>query len=41
MAMISEKSTFKTHSKHFTYGMGTSIPNPWLRNTAYISSPNG
>lgn len=41
VAVISQKNTFKTHSKHFHYGVGRSLPNPWLRNTAYISHCDG
>lgn len=41
VAVISQRNAFKTHSKHFPHGMGTSIPNPWLRNSAYVANLDG
>ncbi|KAK3920227.1 Transcriptional adapter 1 [Frankliniella fusca] len=41
VAVISQRNSFKTQSKYFHYGIGTSIPNPWLRNSAYIAHIDG
>lgn len=40
-AVISQRSTFKTHSNIFPHSMGCQIPNPWLRNTAHVKGPEG
>lgn len=41
VTVVSQKSSFKTNAKHFIHGMGSPVPNPWLRNTAHISVPDG
>ncbi|XP_034234946.1 transcriptional adapter 1-like [Thrips palmi] len=41
VAVVSQRSSFKTNAKHFIHGMGSPVPNPWLRNTAHITAPDG